>query len=153
MNGYGLLADLVLVVHFGFVAFVVLGALLARGHRRLQALHLLAATYAVGVAAVRWVCPLTSLEYWLRARAGQPVDGRGFLARLLEPVLYGWADLQEGLVLAGAVLILAGSLLLYLRPTAAGASPGSGGDPGADGAGRGLPGSADRHDPEPFSAG
>lgn len=115
---YAWLADLVMVVHAGFVAFVVFGALLARCRPRLRPLHLAAVLYAVAISAVGWVCPLTYLENGLRAMAGQAVDERTFLARLLEPLIYGYGDLPQGLILAGTILILVASLLTY------GASPG-----------------------------
>lgn len=111
MNAAALLADLVMVVHFSFLAFVILGALVARRRAWLRRLHLVALAYAVLNSTFRWVCPLTYLEGWLRSRAGQPVDERSFLARLLEPVIY--ADLPPGAVLAAAVLVLAGSLAAY----------------------------------------
>ncbi len=114
---YAWLADLVMVAHACFVAFVVFGALLARRWRRLRPLHLAAALYAVAISAVGWVCPLTYLENGLRAMAGQPVDERSFLARLLEPLIYGYGDLPQGLILAGTILILAASLLVYYHPT------------------------------------
>lgn len=80
---YAVLADAVLVVHFAVVLFVV-GGLLAIGignlrgwrwvnRRAFRGLHLL----AIGVIVVQaWLgqhCPLTVLEMWLRAEAGQDV--------------------------------------------------------------------------------
>ncbi|MEX0716768.1 MAG: DUF2784 domain-containing protein, partial [Planctomycetaceae bacterium] len=84
---YRLAADVVLVLHFGYVAFVVLGLLAVvagavRGWKWirnpwLRWLHLAA---ILVVAVESWldvVCPLTTLENWLRAQAGIGGGGGG----------------------------------------------------------------------------
>jgi hypothetical protein len=114
MNGYALLADLTVLLHAGFVAFVALGALVARRRPWLRRLHLAALGYAVVISAARWVCPLTYVEVWLRARAGQAVDGRTFVERLVEPLLY--ADLPPAAVLAAALAVALLSLAAYYSP-------------------------------------
>ncbi len=77
---YQLLADVVLVVHFGVVVFVVGGlmAVLAgnwRGWRWVNGwwfrlAHLAAIAIVVAQAWLGKLCPLTTLESWLRVRAG-----------------------------------------------------------------------------------
>ncbi len=98
MNIYPLLADVVLALHVAIVLFVVGGlALIVLGNLRgwrwvnawwLRLTHL--ATIAV-VIAETWlgmVCPLTTLEMWLRARAGMTVHETGFVEFWLQRVLY-----------------------------------------------------------------
>jgi polyferredoxin len=92
-----LLADLVLALHFAVVAFVVGGLaaiLLGRGRWRgtdrwsFRLAHLAAIGY---VAAQQWlgaVCPLTTLEAWLRTRAGQAGYERSFVAHWLQRLLF-----------------------------------------------------------------
>lgn len=111
MNGYALLADLALTAHAAFLVFVALGALVARRRPWLRRVHLGALGYAVTIAAFRWVCPLTYVEDHFRRLAGQTVDRRTFVARLLEPVLYG--DLSPTAVLGAALLVAALSLAVY----------------------------------------
>jgi hypothetical protein len=95
-----LIADAVLVLHVAVVLFVVGGLLLvvagnlarprwswvnAWGFRLAHA-----AAIAV-VAAQAWfgvVCPLTTLEMWLRAQAKQPVYAGSFIAHWLQSLLY-----------------------------------------------------------------
>jgi Na+/H+ antiporter NhaB len=62
---YNLLADLVVVVHFLFVLFSLLGALLVIRWRKMMWLHLPAAIWAAGVEFSGKICPLTPLENWL----------------------------------------------------------------------------------------
>jgi hypothetical protein len=94
-----LLADVTRLVHLGVVLFVVLGLVwIVAGHRRgwpgartlrLRVLH--AATIGVVVAEswLGWTCPLTTLEWWLRAQAGQPLEAsEGFIAYWAGQLLY-----------------------------------------------------------------
>ena len=71
---YGLLADLVVVVHLGFIAFVAVGGFLAWRWPRLLWLHVPAVTYALVIVTVGFDCPLTPLEKHLRHAAGQTSD-------------------------------------------------------------------------------
>jgi polyferredoxin len=96
--GYRLLADLVLGVHVAFVAFVVCGlvAIVYGGFRgvrwtrgrRFRILHLLAIGVVAAQAWAGLICPLTTLEMALRARAGEAVYRGSFIAHWLERLLY-----------------------------------------------------------------
>ena len=91
-------ADAVLLLHVTFVGFVVIGlVLIFVGEARLwswvrnpwfRVAHLL----AIGVVVVQsWfgaICPLTTLEVVLRARAGDAVYPGSFIAYWLEAILY-----------------------------------------------------------------
>jgi len=80
MLPYRLLADAVLLLHAGVVAFVIGGLLLVVAGNALRwrwvnnGWFRLAHVAAIGVVVVQaWlgkVCPLTTLESWLRAKAG-----------------------------------------------------------------------------------
>jgi hypothetical protein len=95
---YRLLADAVLVLHVGVVLFVVGGLVLVLlgNARRWQWVNRwwfrLAHLAAIGVVAAQaWlgvVCPLTTLEMWLRARGGEGVYAGGFIAHWLGRMLY-----------------------------------------------------------------
>lgn len=85
---YPLLADLVLIVHLAFVIFVLCGGLLVLRCRWIAWLHLPAAVWGTVVEFTGWICPLTPLENWLRAQAGQTGYRSDFVAYYLLPVLY-----------------------------------------------------------------
>ena len=101
---YQLLADIVLVAHVALVAFVVGGLLLVvggnlAGWRWVNALwfrvaHLAAIGFVVAEAWLGIVCPLTSLEVWLRAQARQAAYTGSFIEHWLQRLLYydlpGW---------------------------------------------------------------
>jgi hypothetical protein len=59
---YNLLADLVVLFHFLFVLFSLLGALLVIRWRKMMWLHLPAAFWAAGIEFSGKICPLTPLE-------------------------------------------------------------------------------------------
>jgi hypothetical protein len=82
------LADLTVGLHLLFVAFVVLGGLLALRWPRVAWIHLPAALWGIVVEYAGWICPLTPLEVWLRHRAGQAGYSGGFIEHYLLPVLY-----------------------------------------------------------------
>ncbi len=94
------LADGVLVLHVGFVAFVVLGlAAVWIGHGfgwhwvdrpRFRWIHAVAIGFVVAQAWLGASCPLTVLEHALRIRAGEPGlgQGEGFVAGWLSRLLY-----------------------------------------------------------------
>jgi hypothetical protein len=85
---YARLADLVVLVHFAFVLFVVVGALLVLRWPRLAWVHLPAAIWGVLIEYVGWVCPLTPLEAWLRRAAGEVGYAGGFVDHYILPILY-----------------------------------------------------------------
>jgi hypothetical protein len=84
----GLLADAVVVLHLAFVLFVGLGGLLLLKWPRVGWAHLPAAAWGAWIEFAGWVCPLTPLENWLRARAGRTTYGSTFTEHYLLPVLY-----------------------------------------------------------------
>lgn len=85
---FGLLADLVLLLHFAFILFVIFGALLLVRWPRLVWLHLSAVVWAAVVIGMGWICPLTPLENWLRRQAGEGGYPGGFIEHYLMPLIY-----------------------------------------------------------------
>ena len=97
-TGWLLAADAVLVVHAAFVAFVVaglaaiylggaLGWSWVRG-RGFRLAHLAAIAVVVVQSWFGVVCPLTTLEMALRARAGAATYAGAFVAHWVESALY-----------------------------------------------------------------
>jgi len=109
---YRLLADLTLVIHLAFIAFVLLGALAVLRWPRLAWLHLPALAWGVVVEAAGWRCPLTPLEVWLRRAAGDSGYPGGFIEHYLLAVLYP-AGLTRELQWLLVALLLALNAALY----------------------------------------
>jgi Protein of Unknown function (DUF2784) len=85
---FRVLADAVVVVHLGFILFVVLGPLLARCWPLLLRVHLPALAWAAVSVTVGAPCPLTPLENGLRRLAGEGGYAGGFVDHYLEDVVY-----------------------------------------------------------------
>jgi hypothetical protein len=95
------LADAVLVLHTAIVLFVVLGLVLVVAGNLLpapgwpwvnrpwfRALHALAIAVVVVEAWLGVACPLTTLEWWLRAQAGELRGAPGFIEFWLQRLLF-----------------------------------------------------------------
>lgn len=108
-----LLADALVVVHLGYIVFVVVGALVVRHHPRMLPVHLAAVAWGAYVALAHRVCPLTPLEVALRVRAGQVGYSGGFVAHYLIPLIYPKA-LTPNILLAEGIFVIAVNLALYV---------------------------------------
>jgi hypothetical protein len=108
----GVMADLVLVAHVTFVAFVVLGGLLALRWPRAAWVHVPCALWGAWVELAGWVCPLTPLENSLRRAAGEAGYAEGFLAHYVLPLLYP-PGLTRGLMVAMGVAVLVLNVAVY----------------------------------------
>ncbi|MFE3226051.1 DUF2784 domain-containing protein [Nocardia sp. NPDC059228] len=87
--GYRLLADTTAIVHFLFVAYVVVGGFIAWRWPRTIWLHLLAFGWGFSTVLFTIECPLTNLENWARHRAGEAgLPSSGFIDYYITGVLY-----------------------------------------------------------------
>ena len=107
-----MLADLVVLLHFAFVLFVVFGGLLALRWPKVAYVHLPIAVYGVLIELVGWICPLTPLEKRLRESAGLQGYQGGFVEHYILPVLYP-AGLTRGVQLVLAALVVGVNLVTY----------------------------------------
>lgn len=109
---YLLLSDLVVVIHFAFVIFVVAGGLLLWLRWWLVFLHLPAIVWGALVEFTHWICPLTYLENWLRQQAGVAAYHGDFVTHYLMPILYPAHLTAHIQILLGAFVIVI-NLLIY----------------------------------------
>jgi polyferredoxin len=99
---YRVLADVVVVLHAAYVAFVVFGELaILLGivlrwswirNRTFRLLHLSAILVVVLEAWCGITCPLTTWENWLRSQGGQTVEEGDFIGRWLHHALFYRAE-------------------------------------------------------------
>ena len=71
------------------------------------------------VAAQAWLrvdCPLTTLEMWLRAQAGLPTYGQGFVGHWLQRLLYFEAPAWAFIVLYTLFALLVAGVWLRFPP-------------------------------------
>jgi hypothetical protein len=95
---YRLAADVVVILHAAYVSFVIFGqlAILIGILRRwawvrnkwFRWLHLISISIVVVESLLGIVCPLTTLEGWLRARAGQTGYRGDFVGHWVHELLF-----------------------------------------------------------------
>jgi hypothetical protein len=98
MNMYSTLADVVVVAHAAYVLFVVLGlAAILLGilfrwkwtrNFWFRGVHLAMIGVVVAESVIGIVCPLTTLEHYLRAKAGLPAQAGSFVGRWVHELLF-----------------------------------------------------------------
>jgi hypothetical protein len=106
---YRLLADAVLVTHFGFIAFAVIGAALLlwqRTPRWVALMHLACAAWASYVMFSGRICPLTPLENHLRKLGGEAGYSGGFIERYLLSIIYPAGITREFQIVLGISVLL-----------------------------------------------
>lgn len=91
-------ADVTVTAHLGYALFILLGQLLIlagvlRGwmwirNRWFRSIHLAAILIVVAESLCGITCPLTTLEKWLRSRAGQVSYEGDFLANAIHELLF-----------------------------------------------------------------
>ena len=109
---YPFLADAVLLVHLGFILFVVAGGFLVLRWPGIAWIQLPAALWGVVIEWVGWICPLTPLENWLRARGGGVRYEGSFVEHYLLHVIYP-TGLTRGMQIMLGVGVLALNVLAY----------------------------------------
>ncbi len=131
---YGFLADLVVVIHVGYVAYVIVGQaaiLLDWALRRqwarnfwFRATHLLAISFVAFEEGIGMVCPLTNWENSLRQLAGQETRAGTFMGRLFHDVIFlnlpasyfTWMHVGFAALVIGTFLLFPPRLPSWMRP-------------------------------------
>lgn len=106
------LADVLVLIHFGFVLFVAAGGLLVLRWPRLAFAHLPAALWGAWIELSGGICPLTPIEKALRVRAGQSAYSGDFVEHYVLPILYP-SGMTRQTQLMLAALVVAANLVIY----------------------------------------
>lgn len=105
-------ADIVLLVHFAFIIFAVLGGFLVLWKRRAAWIHIPVVLWSSLVNLASWVCPLTPIENSFRAKAGQSGYPGGFIRHYIEPVVYP-AGMPRDMELIAGISVLVWNAVIY----------------------------------------
>ena len=109
---YALLADLTLLLHLAFIIFGVFGGLLVYRKRWVAWLHIPTFIWAGLVNLTNMWCPLTPLEKYFRAHAGEPGYEGGFIAHYLLPIIYP-QGVGFNLALVTGTFVLVWNVVVY----------------------------------------
>ena len=85
---YRALADAVVVLHFAFILFVVLGGFLVLRRPRVAWLHVPVVLWGGGIELAGEACPLTGFENRLRALGAAEGYAESFIEHHLLPLIY-----------------------------------------------------------------
>ena len=111
---YHWLANLVVLIHLGFVLFVILGALLVFRWPRLAYIHLPAAIWGALIEFFGWICPLTPLENHFRRLAGEGGYEGGFIDHYVTSLIYP-AGLNRTLqIILGVIVLLMNGICYWV---------------------------------------
>ena len=111
---YGPLADLVVLLHFAFILFVVLGGLLVLRWHKIAWIHLPVVAYGAAIEFFGWICPLTPLENALRRAAGATGYESSFVERYIVTLIYPPGLTRELQLVLGAIVIIVNVVIYAL---------------------------------------
>jgi len=111
---YRLMADIVVVTHFAFTIFVLLGGILAIWWRKVVWLHIPAAVWGALIEFAGWICPLTPLENRLRVKGGEAGYPGGFVEEYVLPVIYPAGLTREIQIILG-IFVITVNLVIYWK--------------------------------------
>ena len=105
---YRLLANATLLLHLGYIVFVIFGGLAVLRWPRLAWIHLPALLWGAWIEFVDWTCPLTPLENTLRHLGRESGFGGDFIDHYLVATIY-----PEGLTRTAQIVL--GTLVLAIN--------------------------------------
>jgi hypothetical protein len=111
---YKILADMVVLIHFLWILFLLFGALLGVRYKAIKILHISGLLFAFVIQVLGWYCPLTDLEVWLRAKHDPSLAYTGsFIIHYVERVIY--LEISPQLIFSLTLLLIGFNVWLYLR--------------------------------------
>ncbi len=100
-----LLADVIVVLHFAFIVFVVLGALPAYRWPKMVWVHIPCALWGAWIEITGGICPLTPIEVHFRRMGGTEGYAGGFIEHYLVPIIYPSGLTQADQLLLGGLVV------------------------------------------------
>tara|TARA_Y100000741_G_scaffold292129_1_gene232323 strand:+ start:477 stop:845 length:369 start_codon:yes stop_codon:yes gene_type:complete len=103
---YEIAANLILIVHFIFILFVIFGALLLFASTKIIFIHVPAIIWGSYIELTNSICPLTYLENWLLQKANLTTYSDSFIQNYLVPIVYPVNLTKEIQLYLGIALIV-----------------------------------------------
>ena len=110
---YSLLADAVLLLHLGFILFVMLGGLAVLRWPRIAWLHLPAALWGAWIEFADWTGPLNPLENTPRRLGGEAGFDGDFIDHYLTATIYPDGLTREAQIVLGAFVLLVNAAIYW----------------------------------------
>ena len=109
---YELAANLALIVHFAFIIFVVLGALLFFVSTKIIYVHVPALIWGIYIELTHSACPLTYLENWFLQKANLSAYSEGFIQNYLVSIVYP-TNLTKDLQIYFVIVLIIINMIIY----------------------------------------
>jgi hypothetical protein len=109
---YKILADIVVLLHFLWIVFLIFGGFAGARNKVVRAIHCLGLVFALVIQFFDWYCPLTHLEVWLRARHDPLIGYSGsFIIYYVEKIVY--LDISRYLIMVLTVVVFGINIWAY----------------------------------------
>jgi hypothetical protein len=111
---YKVLADIVVLIHFLWILFLIFGGILGTRNKIMKIFHVSGLGFAFVIQVAGWYCPLTDLEVWLRARHDPSVAYSGsFIVHYVEKLIY--IEISQTVIIILTLFLCGFNGWLYLR--------------------------------------
>ena len=110
---YEIVANLLLIVHFIFILFVVFGALLFFVSTKIIFIHVPAVIWGSYIELTNSICPLTYLENWFLKKSNKTTYSEGFIQNYLVPIVYPESLSKDLQIYLGIGLIVL-NIIIYI---------------------------------------
>jgi len=107
-----LAADIILIIHFLFILFVIFGALLLFVEKKIVFIHIPAIIWGSYIELTSSICPLTYLENWFLHKANLTTYSEGFIQNYLVPIVYP-TNLTKDLQIYLGIALIVINIVLY----------------------------------------
>jgi uncharacterized membrane protein len=111
---YGIMADVVVFLHFLWIIFLIFGAFIGRRYKWIKRVHIAGLCFALTIQGFGWYCPLTYLEIWLRKMHDPSTSYSGsFIINYVQKIVY--IELPAKVILIMTIFLVLMSAWLYLH--------------------------------------
>jgi hypothetical protein len=111
---FKILADIVVLIHFLWILFLIFGAFLGAGNKEIKIFHISGLVFAFVIQIFGCYCPLTDLEVWLRAKHDPSLAYSGsFIIHYVEGLIY--IEISPWLISSLTLLLIGFNVWFYLR--------------------------------------
>lgn len=110
---YKILADIVVLIHFLWILFLIFGAFAGIRNKTIKIIHISGLVFAFVIQIFGWYCPLTDLEVWLRSKHDPSLAYAGsFIIHYVEGLIY--IEISPWLIFALTLLLIGFNTWFYL---------------------------------------
>lgn len=111
---YKISADVVVLIHFLWILFLLFGGFWGVRHKSVKIFHLSGLILAFSLQLTDWYCPLTYLEVWLRTKHAPLLSYAGsFIIHYVEKIVY--IEVSRSIILVLTVVLCGLNAWIYFR--------------------------------------